>query len=140
MFHTLFIPKLTLAFTCGMEFYHFSNHFTTIIQGCYNSARLQTPCTNCHNLVTTLLQLYKVAARLLQPSYFHMGIRILPISSAQSFYGTELYEKPILCIVQTFSMMSQDDCHVNCSSCRKPPLNHWDRHCFSDLSSSSSSY
>ena len=56
-----------------MEFYYFNNHFTTIMQGCHNSARLQTPCTNCHNLVTTLSQPYKVAARLLQPSYFHMG-------------------------------------------------------------------
>ena len=56
------------------------------------------------------------------------------------FCGTELHKKPNLCTVQTFSMMSQDDCHVNCSSWRKPPLNHWDKHCFSDLSSSSSSY
>ena len=37
-------------------------------------ARLWTPCTNCHNLVTTLSQPYKVAARLLQPSYFRMGL------------------------------------------------------------------
>ena len=29
--------------------------------------------TNCHNLVTTLSQPYKIAARLLQPSYFRMG-------------------------------------------------------------------
>ena len=57
-----------------MEFYYFSNHFTTIMLGCYNSARLQTPCTNCHNIVTTLSQPYKVAARLLQSSYFRMGI------------------------------------------------------------------
>ena len=56
-----------------MEYYYFSNHFTTIMQGCYNPARLQTPCTNYHNLVTILSQPYKVAARLLQPSYFHMG-------------------------------------------------------------------
>ena len=40
----------------------------------YNSIRLLTPCTNCHNLVTTLSQQYKVAARLLQPSYFCMGM------------------------------------------------------------------
>ena len=83
MFHTLFIWRLsfvlitlqvTLTFTCGMEFYYFNNHFTAIMQGCYNSARLRTPCTNCHNLVTTLWQPYKVAARLLQPSYFCMGV------------------------------------------------------------------
>ena len=37
------------------------------MQGIYNYARLQTPCMNCHNLVTTLSQPYKVAARLLQP-------------------------------------------------------------------------
>ena len=49
------------------------------MQGCYNYARLQTPCTICHNLVTTLLQPNKVAARLLQPSYFHMGIYALAI-------------------------------------------------------------
>ena len=51
-----------------MKFYYFNNHFTTIMQGCYNSARLPTPCTNCYNLVTTLSQPYKVAARLLQPT------------------------------------------------------------------------
>ena len=60
-----------------MEFYYFNNHFTTIIQGCYNSARLQTPYINCHNLVSTWSQPYKVAARLLQPSYFRMGIVII---------------------------------------------------------------
>ena len=49
------------------------------MQGCYNSARLQTPCTNSHNLVTTLSQPYKVAARLLQPSYFCMGLYILQV-------------------------------------------------------------
>ena len=62
-----------LTFTCGTEFYYFNNHFTTIMQGCYNFARLRTPCTNYHNLVTTLSQPYKVAARLLQPSYFCMA-------------------------------------------------------------------
>ena len=66
--------QVTLTFTCGMEFYYFNNHFTTIMQGCYNSARLRTPCTNCHNFVTTLSQLCKVAERLLQPSYFRMGL------------------------------------------------------------------
>ena len=65
--------QVTLTFACGMEFYYFKNHFTTIMQGCYNSARLQTPCTNYHNVVTTLSQPNKVAARLLQPSYFRMG-------------------------------------------------------------------
>ena len=82
MFHTLHIQRssfvlitlqVTLTFTCGMEFYYFNNHSTTIMQGCYNSARLRPPCTNYHNVVTTLSQSYKVAARLLQPSYFRMG-------------------------------------------------------------------
>ena len=80
MFHTLLIQRLsfvlitlqvTSTFTCGMKFCYYNNHFTTIMQGCYNSARLRTPCTNCHNLVTTLSQPYKVAARLY--SYFCMG-------------------------------------------------------------------
>ena len=43
------------------------------MQGCCNSAMLQTPCTNCHNLVINLSQSYKVVARLLQCSYFYMG-------------------------------------------------------------------
>ena len=47
------------------------------MQGCYNSARLQTPYINCHNLVSTLSEPYKVAARLLQPSCFRMGIVII---------------------------------------------------------------
>ena len=55
-----------------MEFYYFNNCFTIIMQGVrYNSVRLRTPWKNCHNLVTTLWQPYKVAARLLQPSYFY---------------------------------------------------------------------
>ena len=83
MFHTLLIQRLsfvlvalpvTLTFACGMKFYYFNNHFTTIMQGCYNCTRLRTPCTNYHNLVTTLSQPYKVAARLLQPSYFRKGM------------------------------------------------------------------
>ena len=51
---------------------YFNNHFTTIMQGFYNSARLQTPCANYHNPVMALSQPYKVAARLLQVSYFRM--------------------------------------------------------------------
>ena len=47
------------------------------MQGRYNSTMLQTPYINCHNLVSTLSQPYKVAARLLQPSYFRMGIFII---------------------------------------------------------------
>ena len=49
-----------------MEFHYVDNHFTTIIQGCHNTARLQTPCTKCHNLVTFLSQPYKVVAGLLE--------------------------------------------------------------------------
>ena len=60
-----------------MEFYYFNNHFTTIMQGCYNSARLQTPYINCHILVSTLSQPYIVAVILLQHSYFRMGIVII---------------------------------------------------------------
>ena len=47
------------------------------MQGCYYSTRLQTSYINCHNLVSTLSEPYKVAARLLQTSYFCMGIVII---------------------------------------------------------------
>ena len=56
-----------------MEFYYLNYHFTTIMRGCYNSVRLQAPYINCHNLLSTLSQPYKVTARLLQPSYFRIG-------------------------------------------------------------------
>ena len=102
MFHTLLIaievklysynPSTNFHFYlhCGKEFYYFNNHFTTITQGCHNSARLWTPCTNCHNLMATLSQPYTVAARLLQPSYFRMGIgmHIWKSSSGNGLYYT----------------------------------------------------
>ena len=47
------------------------------MQGCYNSATLQTLYINCHNLVTTLSQRYKVVVRLPEPSYFRMGYVII---------------------------------------------------------------
>ena len=80
MFHTLLIQRssfvliilqVTIMSTSGMEIYN--NHFTTIMQGCYNSARMRALFTNFLNLVTTLLQPYKVGARLLQSSYFCIG-------------------------------------------------------------------
>ena len=46
-----------------MEFYYFNNHFTTIMQGYKHLAQI----------ATALWQPYKVAARLLQPSYFRMA-------------------------------------------------------------------
>ena len=97
MFHTPLILRLsfvlitlqvTLTFTCGKEFLLFQqllhNHDARLLQLCkvVNTLhKLPQPCHNlvttlsqpCHNLVTTLSQPYKVAARLLQPSYFRMG-------------------------------------------------------------------
>ena len=45
-----------------------------IKQVCYNPSRLWTSCVKCHNLVTTLLQPYKVVSRLLQSRNFHMPV------------------------------------------------------------------
>ena len=65
MFHTLLIIiitlQVTLAFTCGIEFYYFDDHFTpsckvvTTLQGLH---KLPQPCDN---LVTTLQSCSKVA-------------------------------------------------------------------------------
>ena len=99
IFHTLLIQKLhfdpialqvTLTFTCGMEFQYLDNQFTANMQGCSNSARLQTLFTKCHNLVTTLSQPYKVAVRLPQPtaSNFHMDDCFIFICLAMQLYGT----------------------------------------------------
>ena len=79
MFHTLLIQRLrlflitlqgTLTFTCGMKFYYFNNHFSTIMQGCYNSARLPTLHKlpqPCDNLVIALQSCSKVATTQLFP-------------------------------------------------------------------------
>ena len=49
---------------------NFNNHSTTIMQRYYNSAR----CKHLAEIASTLSQPYKVVARLLQSSYFCVGI------------------------------------------------------------------
>ena len=72
-----------MTFTCGMLFYL----VTIIMQGCVhltqNAITIMQPCNNlvtalqsCSNLSTTKLQPYKVAAILLQPRFFHIGMYI----------------------------------------------------------------
>ena len=71
MFHPLLIQRLsfvvitlqvTLNFTCGIKFYYFSNHFTTIMQGlCKVVNTLHKAPQPCDNLLTTLQDCSKVA-------------------------------------------------------------------------------
>ena len=79
MFHTYFglsfifiTLQVTWILTCGREFYYLANHFTTIMQGCYNSTRSWKSCMTCHNLLTTLSQPYKIVARLPQTRIFYI--------------------------------------------------------------------
>ena len=78
MFHTLLII-IEVKFCCYNPSSNFNSYLWNRVllfqQPLHkHHACLWTPCTNCHNLVTTLSQPYKVAARLLQPSYFRMGM------------------------------------------------------------------
>ena len=84
-----------------MKFYYFNNHFTTIMQGCYNSARLQTlhklpqPCHNltklqqgCYNLVISVwdsTQNYNAYYTELQANY------VLYYKRLQLYYNTLHY-------------------------------------------------
>ena len=78
MLHTLLIKRssfvlitlqVTVTFTCGREFYYLN---TTSQPSCKVVTTLQG-CEHIAQIATTLLQLYKVDASLLQPSYFCMG-------------------------------------------------------------------
>ena len=96
-----------------MEFYYFNYHFTTIMQGCYNSARLWTPCTNCHNLVTTLQSCSKVVV---------ISVWVSSIWVTMCSYGTQIIA--VATSINTFVLESRPvstfNVHINWASMSEP--------------------
>ena len=94
-----------------MEFYYFNNHFTTIMQGTcsYNSARLRTLCTNCHNLVTTLQGYSKVATTQLFPCgvWRHIQVKIYKI-----FRSVSLVPNSPQCLLQLCMYICSPPVHI----------------------------
>ena len=71
---TLFDTRLKMPWICNVFYLVATYKAVTTLQGCEHLAKI----------ATTLSQPYKVAARLLQPSYFHMGNHVRLITR---FYG-----------------------------------------------------